>query len=239
MQDTKIQLQKNIRQVQEELAEAALRCGRQPGEVTLIAVSKTHPLPLIEQAAELGLTNFGENRIQEAQEKIEQFHPQGVFWHLIGHLQSNKASKAARLFDSIESVDSVTLAQHLNNQAEKLQRNLPILLQVNVAGEASKSGVALEEAEASVEQILTLPALTLQGFMTIAPLVADPEEARPVFQGLRVLRDRLQEHFKHPFPQLSMGMSADYRVAIAEGATIVRIGRAIFGQRPAPEKEQH
>jgi len=219
----------NIAYVRSNIAEAAQRSGRSPGEITLVAVSKTVPVELVKIAYNLGVTDFGENRVQEALPKIAEFHPQGMRWHMIGHLQSNKAGKVAAAFDSVQSVDSLHLAQALNGHAGK---RLPVLLQVNVSGEESKEGMPLDDAPMLARQIAALPAIEVQGLMTIAPLVENPEEVRPVFRRLRNLRERLQDELPQcSWQHLSMGMSDDYRVAIEEGATIVRIGRAIFGER--------
>jgi pyridoxal phosphate enzyme (YggS family) len=227
----------NIATVHERIAEAAERAGRQPQEITLIAVSKTKPLSLIETAYELGLRHFGENRVQELQEKIAAFGPEELHWHLIGHLQSNKAGKVAGHVAYIHSVDSLHLAETLQRALEKSvavgsNQRQRVLLQVNISGEASKEGMRLEEVATIARQIATLSHLEIQGLMTVAPLVDDPEDVRPVFRKLRELREQLRVsvpecHWQH----LSMGMTDDYPVAIEEGATIVRIGRAIFGER--------
>jgi pyridoxal phosphate enzyme (YggS family) len=227
------QLTENIAQVRARIAEAAERAGRDPAEITLVAVSKTRPVELVEMAYNLGVTNFGENRVQEALPKIAHFHPEGLRWHLIGHLQSNKAGKVVEPFACVHSVDSLHLARLLNRHAEERGKRLPILLQVNVAGEASKEGMAPEETPELARQIAALPALQVEGLMTIAPLVENPEEVRPVFRELRRLRDRLRaEVTTSAWTHLSMGMTDDYTVAIEEGATLVRVGRAIFGARP-------
>ncbi|GAC1349214.1 MAG: YggS family pyridoxal phosphate-dependent enzyme [Ktedonobacteraceae bacterium] len=220
----------NLAQVRSHIAEAAQRVGRSPAEFTLVAVSKTVPLDLVQIAYNLGVTDFGENRVQDALPKIAEFHPQGLRWHMIGHLQSNKASKIVGHFDTVQSLDSLHLAQTLQRHAEEQGKRLPVLLQVNVSGEASKEGMTLAETPVLARQIAALPALEVQGLMTIAPLVNDPEEVRWVFRGLRDLRDQLQHELPHcSWQHLSMGMTDDYQVAIEEGATIVRIGRAIFG----------
>jgi PLP dependent protein len=225
-------LSANIAYVRSNIAEAAQRSGRSPGEITLVAVSKTVPVDLVKIAYNLGVTDFGENRVQEALPKIAEFHPQGMRWHMIGHLQSNKAGKVAGAFDSVQSVDSLHLAQALNRHAGKQRKRLPVLLQVNVSGEESKEGMPLDEAPMLARQIAALPDIEVQGLMTIAPLVENPEEVRPVFRRLRNLREQLQDELPHcSWQHLSMGMSGDYCVAIEEGATIVRIGRAIFGER--------
>jgi PLP dependent protein len=219
----------NLAYVRSNIAEAAQRSGRSPGEITLVAVSKTVSVELVKIAYNLGVTDFGENRVQEALPKIAEFHPQGMRWHMIGHLQSNKAGKVAGAFDSVQSVDSLHLAQALNRYARK---RLPVLLQVNVSGEESKEGMPLDDAPLLARQIAALPDIEVQGLMTIAPLVENPEEVRPVFRRLRNLREQLQDELPQcSWQHLSMGMSDDYRVAIEEGATIVRIGRAIFGER--------
>ncbi|MBE3561469.1 MAG: YggS family pyridoxal phosphate-dependent enzyme [Ktedonobacteraceae bacterium] len=222
----------SIASVRASIAQAAQRAGRSPDEITLIAVSKTRPLELIRMAYQLGITDFGENRVQEALPKIAEFHPPGVRWHMIGHLQSNKAGKVATAFDSVQSVDSLHLAEALNHHAARHGRRLPVLLQVNIAGEQSKQGMTPQEAPMLARQIAALPALEIQGLMTMAPIAQNVEDIRPVFRGLRILRDHLREMLPHcSWHHLSMGMTDDYVVAIEEGATMVRIGRAIFGER--------
>jgi pyridoxal phosphate enzyme (YggS family) len=222
----------NIAHVRSLIAEAARRVGRAPQEITLVAVSKTMPVELVQMAYNLGVTDFGENRVQEALPKIAAFHPQGLRWHMIGHLQSNKASKAVSSFYCVHSVDSVHLAQTLNRHASEQGKHLPVLLQINVSGETSKEGMSLAGTPELARQVVALPHIQVEGLMTIAPLVEDPEQVRPVFRTLRLLRDQLRAEL--PFcswQHLSMGMTDDYSVAIEEGATIVRIGRAIFGER--------
>jgi pyridoxal phosphate enzyme (YggS family) len=219
-----VDIEANIREVQRRIARACERSHRSPGEITLVVVTKEVGISAIRAAFDCGLRDFGENRVQEAEEKIGQLSDLklDVTWHMVGHLQSNKAKTAVELFDIIHSVDSVRLAEILSRRAEK---TLPVLLQVNVSGEATKSGFAVNEVGAAVEEIRQLPNLRLVGLMTIAPLVAETEEVRPVFRKLRELRDSLRlEH-------LSMGMTDDFEVAIEEGATMLRIGRAIFGNR--------
>jgi len=225
------------------VAAACEREGRSPDEVTVVGVSKTFPPTLVVEACRAGLTDIGENRVQEAAAKIPEVEALGwrPRWHLVGHLQTNKVKTALGLFDIIHSVDSVRLAAFISRQVENLPAGqagpLPILLEVNVAGEASKFGLSPEEVGQALEQMARLPGLAVQGLMTVAPLVDDPEEVRPVFRELRRLRDALGLH------HLSMGMTDDFEIAIEEGATIVRIGRAIFGPRePAwewarPEEE--
>jgi pyridoxal phosphate enzyme (YggS family) len=217
-------IESNLKLITDRIDGACRRSHRSPSVITLVAVTKTIDAPAIKTAFELGLRHFGENRVQEAVSKIGELSAErsAVTWHMIGHLQTNKARQAVRLFDIIESVDSVRLAVLLNEQADK---KVPVLLQVNVAGEGSKSGFAVNEVNQAVDEIGRLSNLEIKGLMTIAPLTGNPEEVRPVFKKLRELRDNLKlEH-------LSMGMTDDFEVAIEEGATIVRIGRAIFGER--------
>ncbi len=222
----------NIAHIRDSIVEAAARSGRSATEITLVAVSKTQPLELIKQAYTLGVTTFGENRVQEALAKIDEFHPTGIHWHMIGHVQRNKAAKVVGAFDCIHSVDSLALAQLLDRHAAHVQRRQAVLLQVNISGEESKEGMTAEEALGTAGQIAALPNLEVQGLMTVAPLVADPAQTRPVFRALRLLRDRLRHEVTAcSWQHLSMGMTDDYQVAIEEGATIVRVGRAIFGER--------
>jgi pyridoxal phosphate enzyme (YggS family) len=216
----------NITNVRARIAAACERAGRSSGEVTLIGVSKTVSTDTIAEAVAAGLEDFGENRVQEAAEKIEALSSRGITprWHLIGHLQSNKAKTAANLFAIIHSVDSLRLAQELSRRAGRTA----ILLEVNAAQEASKFGFAPKEVAPALSSIAALPHLDVQGLMTVAPLSDDPDAVRPVFRELRRLRDALG------LRELSMGMTNDFEVAIEEGATMVRVGRAIFGERPAP-----
>ena len=218
----------NLEQVMERIARAAARAGRTPEEVTMVAVSKTQDAEAIQEAVSLGITHIGENRVQEARPKIETLAAAGVrpTWHMVGRLQSNKAGAAIQLFDIIESIDSVRLAEHVSRIASRI---VPVLVEVNVAGEASKGGIPLEQVTEAVERIRALPNLEVLGLMTVAPLVPDPEEVRPVFRSLYGMGQKLG--LRH----LSMGMTDDFEAAIQEGATIVRIGRAIFGQRKEVE----
>ncbi len=240
------QIAANLAAVRERMAAAARRAGRSPTAVTLIAVTKTHAPELIERALAAGVRDCGENRVQEADAKIVQLRNKPVRWHLIGHLQTNKAKRAVQLFDMVHSLDSVRLAETLDRRVEAAalpaKPRLPVLLQVNVSGEPSKegfdvpggvdNGAARDAFVAQVEQVVALPHLHVQGLMTIAPYVDEPEAARPVFAMLRTLRDVLARRFPQAsWEHLSMGMTNDYEVAIEEGATLVRIGRAIFGER--------
>lgn len=228
-------LASNILSVQSNIAQAAERVRRQPDEITLVAVSKTKPVELIKLAYELGLRDFGENRVQDALPKIAEFRHTGlqpVTWHMIGHLQRNKVTKVVGSFDRVQSVDSLQLAQALNAHANELDVRISVLLQVNISGEESKEGMTPEETLPLAQQIVTLPNLDVQGLMTVAPQVQDPEEVRPVFRALRLLRNELRKQVPQcAWQHLSMGMTDDYCVAIEEGATIVRVGRAIFGER--------
>ncbi len=227
------ELIERIRQVRMQVAEATARSGRSAEEITIVAVSKTVPVERIALAYELGLKVFGENRVQEARPKIAVLQYPLLRWHLIGHLQTNKVARAVELFDLIQSVDSLRLAEALEQKAAARERTVSVLLQVNVSGEASKEGVSPEALPALAEAVLRLPHLRVQGLMTIAPYTSDPEEDRPVFRGLRELRDALRQRFPQgSWEALSMGMSHDFQVAIEEGATLVRIGRALFGERP-------
>ncbi len=213
-----------LQSVRERIARSCERVGRDPASVTLVAVSKGHPAATIAAAAEAGVRHFGENRIQEALPKIEEATGAGVeaTWHLVGHLQSNKAKAAASAFDVIHSVDSARLLARLDTAAPAPR---DVLLQVNVAAEPQKQGIAPDEVEAFVQAARAAASLRLRGLMTIAPIAADPEEVRPVFRALRALAERFD------LPELSMGMTDDFEVAIEEGATLVRVGRAIFGER--------
>jgi pyridoxal phosphate enzyme (YggS family) len=234
------ELAARLRDVRARIAAAAERVGRAPETVQLVAVTKTVPVEAIRAAYGLGLTTFGENRVHEARDKIAQVAAlplPGIRWELIGHVQSNKVARAVELFDRVESVDSVRLAELLSARAVALGRRLPVLLEVNVAGEARKTGFATDVVIEAARRIAALPGLASEGLMTVAPLVDDPETVRPVFGRLRELRDELRDAVplgaEGGWPHLSMGMSDDFAVAIAEGATLVRLGRALFGARPA------
>jgi len=226
----------NICALQEQIADAARRAGRAPEEIALMAVSKTHPASTIREAYEAGLRLFGENRVQEFAGKAAELSGlAGTQWHMIGHLQTNKASKAAELFGAVDSVDSVKLAEKLDASAEKLGRKIGVLIEVNVGGEAAKSGVAPGSRE--LEELLVaaprFEALQFSGLMTVPPHTEDPESARPFFRSLRELRDSIARRNLPAvgMETLSMGMSHDFEVAIAEGSTCVRLGTAIFGER--------
>lgn len=224
----------NLQKVQGRITRAAERVLRDAGEITLVAVTKTHPPEVIDAAYELGLRHFGENRVEEAANKVGGL-PRDIVWHMVGHLQSRKAALAVDLFEVVHSVDSVKLARRLDRLCAERERTMPVLLEVNVSGEASKYGFSVanrDALETSVGEILSMSHIRIEGLMTMAPIVADPEDVRPVFRGLRELRDALVARFPQiEWRHLSMGMTDDFEVAIEEGATIVRIGRAIFGPR--------
>jgi hypothetical protein len=217
-------IEQNLHGIQERIAASARRAGRDASSVTLVAVSKTHPPETIEHAIAAGQLLFGESKIQEARTKIPAVSSRAR-WHLIGHLQSNKARDAVTMFELIHSVDSVKLAAEISKWAERAGKTQEILLEVNVSGEASKFGFQPEDVAGALEQINRLPRLIVRGLMTIAPCAEDPNKARPFFAKLREWRDRLG------LTELSMGMTGDFEPAIEEGATIVRIGTAIFGER--------
>lgn len=216
----------NAAEVRRRIAEAVARADRDPGGVRLVAVTKTFSEEVCAAALAAGLTDLGENRVQEGAAKAEALARRGLrpVWHLIGHLQSNKVKAALAAFDVIHSVDSIELAQAISRRAAS---PVVVLLEVNVAAEPSKFGVRPEEVPAVCEAVRALPNLELRGLMTVAPQAGDPEAVRPVFRRLRELASSLG------LPELSMGMSGDYQVAVEEGATIVRVGSAVFGQRPA------
>lgn len=226
-----LDLSSRIDRVYSLAADAARSSGRQPEDVTIVAVTKTVGRDALEAAYALGLRHFGENRVQDATRKLAVLKPlpAGVVLHLIGQLQSNKARPAVGLFDIIESVDRTSLIDALEKEAARRGEPVSVLLQVNIAREPQKAGCAPESASALMERLVRSPWLRPRGLMTMAPLVADAEETRPVFSGLRALRDALQrEHPAVDLGTLSMGMSDDFRVAVEEGATSIRIGRAIF-----------
>jgi pyridoxal phosphate enzyme (YggS family) len=214
----------NVARIRQRIAAAAQRVGRDPAEVRLIGVTKSVPPARVDEAVRAGVELFGESKIQEARAKIPACSGRAR-WHFIGHLQSNKARWAVELFELIHSVDRVALAVELNRWAERAGRRLPVLLQVNVTGEKSRFGLAPDELPAAWDQLQGLGRLEVRGLMTLPPYHPDPERARPYFQALRQWRDRLG------LRELSMGMSGDFEVAVEEGATFVRVGTAIFGER--------
>jgi pyridoxal phosphate enzyme (YggS family) len=222
--------------VQRSIAAAATQAGRAPAEVTLVAVSKTFGADAVRAAVDAGVSDLGENRVQEAVDKIPAVG-RDARWHLIGHLQRNKVNKALELFELIHSIDSLALATTVGQRAQRNGRPARVLLQVNVAGKETQFGFDPQELRAQAGAVAQLPGLQLDGLMCIAPLVAQAEEARPAFRTLAALKHDLETTMRdagHPWRHLSMGMSNDYVTAIAEGATLVRVGRAIFGERSAP-----
>ncbi len=227
----------NLASLRERIAAACARAGRDPAAVTLMGVSKFQPPEAVRAALDAGLTTFGESRVQEAKAKIP-LCPGRARWQMIGHLQSNKCRDAVALFSMIQSVDSLALAQELDRQCEKAAKTLPILLEVNVAGEASKFGYAPAKVLADFRELNQLPRLEIHGLMTIAPYSPTPERVRPVFRRLRELRGECEQLLGAPLPVLSMGMSGDFEVAIEEGATLVRVGSALFGERPKKEEAE-
>lgn len=225
----------NLALIQSRIAAACSRAGRDPSSVTLMAVTKGMPPEVVREAADLGLTLLGENKVQEARAKIP-LCPGRLRWHLIGHLQSNKCRDAVHCFEMIHSVDSLSLAQEINKWADKQAKTIPVLLEVNLAGESTKFGYTREQVLEDLPAINALPKLEIHGLMTIAPWSPDPEKARPIFRELRELKTECEARLGAPLPHLSMGMSGDFEAAIEEGATIVRVGTSLFGPRPKVKK---
>ena len=232
--DKVLSIADNVRRVRTRIHQAAERAGRDPTSVRLVAASKTVDAARIRAAIAAGVTILGENYLQETRQKLGQLGRAGVEWHLIGPLQRNKVRYVFDLFDMMHSLDRLELAEEINRRAERLGRRLPVLLEVNVGGEASKSGWSPDGLLSAVRQLATMPNIQVRGLMTIPPPTPQPSGARPFFRQVRQLRDRLvQEGYDGmTFDELSMGMTADYEVAIEEGATLVRVGTAIFGPRP-------
>jgi PLP dependent protein len=231
-------IRENLARLRERIGAVAAKAGRHVDEITLIGVSKTHPSEAIREAYEAGLRHFGENRVQEWETKRPRLDDlQGATWHLVGHLQSNKAGKAVRLFHSVDSVDDWELAQKLNRACEgkAAGERLRVLVEVHLGGEETKTGIDEKGLEELAERVVTLERLQLRGLMCIPPYQERPEDVRPYFARLRELRDKLEGRLGRKLPVLSMGMSHDFEAAIAEGATEVRVGTALFGSR-APVK---
>lgn len=226
-------LKKRLSNVKERIKKAAIDCGRDPDTVHLVAASKTIPEDTVRKAIKAGVDILGENYIQEAGDKINALSSYHVSWHFIGHLQSNKAKYAVKLFDMIHTVDSLKLANELNKQAKKINKIQKILIQVNISMESTKSGVHEEDAQKLIKEISLFENLSIKGFMTMPPFFNNPEKARPYFSALRELRDKIRDKaIKNvKIQELSMGMTGDFEVAVKEGATFVRIGTAIFGER--------
>jgi pyridoxal phosphate enzyme (YggS family) len=221
----------NLASIRQRIAAACDRAGRDPAAVTLLAVSKGMPPQVVCEAAEAGLTLFGENKVQEAKAKIP-FCPDRLRWHMIGHLQSNKCRDSVQLFEMIHSVDSVPLAEEIQKCADRQARTMPVLLEVNLAGESAKFGFRPDAVLPALQEINSLPRVEIHGLMTLGPWTPDAEKIRPIFRQLRDLKDRCEQALGAPLPHLSMGMSGDFEVAVEEGATMVRVGTAVFGPRP-------
>ena len=226
----------NLERVLEQIAQAAVKAGRGVDEIELVAISKTHDAERVRGAVEAGQNLFGESRVQEARVKIPEL-PSNLRWHFVGHLQKNKIRHALPLFELIHSVDSLALAQDINRIAEEEGMHPRVLLEVNVAGEGSKFGFAPEKLRQEMESLLALPRLSILGLMCIPPVAEEAEASRKYFVTLREFRDSLQTEFHVDLAQLSMGMTQDYVVAVEEGATLVRVGTAIFGERSKPKRE--
>lgn len=226
-------MEKRIQDVNRRVEKAAQESGRPPHSIRLVAVSKTIPAKRVKEALEAGIKLFGENYVQEARAKFNELYAYHPSWHFIGHLQSNKAKYAVRMFDLIHSVDSLKLSRELNKQAKKINKIQDVLIQVNMSGETSKSGIDPKDAVRLIKEISSLENLSIKGLMTMPPFFNDPDTVRPYFSALRDLRDQLKNESPPnvSLDELSMGMTGDYEVAIAEGATLVRIGTAIFGTR--------
>jgi hypothetical protein len=225
-----VDLVENLNNIRQRIVAACARAGRPESSVTLLAVSKTHPPETIRAAVDAGQTLFGENKIQEAKAKIP-LAPSRARWQFIGHLQSNKVRDAVALFEMIQGVDSLDLATEISRRADAAAKTMPILLEVNVAGEASKFGYVPERLRAELEALNALPRIEIHGLMAIPPFTPVPEKSRPYFQRLRELKLQCEKILGAPLPHLSMGMSGDFEIAIEEGATIVRVGTALFGER--------
>lgn len=231
------EIAENLDRVREQIAQTAAKAGRAADDIELVAITKTHPAEKVREAIEVGQTLFGESRVQEARVKIPEL-PSSVRWHFVGHLQKNKIRHALPLFEMIHSVDSLGLAQEVNRIAEEEGMHPRILLEVNVAGEGSKFGFKPETVRAAMESLLALPRLSIEGLMCIPPLVEEAEASRKHFADLRRLRDALETEFNLKLPRLSMGMTNDFPVAVEEGATLVRVGTAIFGERSKKQKQK-
>jgi len=221
----------NLAAIHERIESAAARAGRQASEVTIVGVTKNCPPERIREAFDAGVRHFGENRVQEWESKAPFVSDIPATWHLVGHLQRNKATRALHLFHTVDSLDSLPLAERLNRAVEE-GRRLPVLIEVRLDPSTTKNGCSPDELPRLAEGVLLMPRLELRGLMTIAPIFSDPKEARPVFRRLRELRDHVAQQLDWPLPELSMGMSIDFETAIEEGATQIRVGTALFGYRP-------
>ena len=230
-------ISENLQRVRERIARAAEKSARSLNDIELVAISKTHEAEKVREAIEAGQNLFGESKVQEARVKIPEL-PSNIRWHFVGHLQKNKIRHALPLFEMIQSVDSLPLAQDVNRIAEEEGSHPRVLLEVNVGGEGSKFGFAPEKLFSEMESLLALPRLSILGLMCIPPIAEEAEASRKYFAKLRDLRDRLQTEFRVDLPQLSMGMTQDYWIAVEEGATLVRVGTAIFGERSRPKRPE-
>jgi len=228
--DGGVSLADNLEKVQQRIRAACDRADREANSVTLLAVTKSQPPEVVQAAAKLGLIFFGENKVQEAKAKMP-LCPGHLRWHMIGHLQSNKCRDAVELFKMIQSVDNLSLAQEINKRGEQAARTMPVLIEVNVAGEASKFGYQPEQLLAELKELNALPRIEIHGLMTVPPWSAEAEKARPHFRRLHGIKTQCEQILGAPLPHLSMGMSGDFEIAIEEGATMVRIGTALFGPR--------
>ncbi len=226
----------NLTLIQQRIRAACDRAGRDVNSVTLLAVSKTHPADTIKAATELGITLFGENKVQEAKAKIPN-SPGRARWHFIGHLQSNKCRDAVELFSMIQCVDSLAIAQEINRRADQAGKTMPVLLEINVAREGSKFGYKPEQMLADVKELNALKRLEIHGLMAIPPFSPVPDKSRPYFKTLRELKTRAEDILGAPLPVLSIGMSDDFEIAIEEGSTMIRVGTALFGARQSLRSE--
>jgi len=226
-------IKNNIKSLKEEIFEICNRINRNPNDILIIAIAKTFTYGQILEAFEYGITNIGENRVQEAREKYEILRTRDIKWHLVGYLQRNKVKKALEIFDLIHSVDSIRLAEEIDKRARDIGKRQKVLIEVNISGEASKYGLSLDSVIPLLEKIQGFPNIAVKGLMTIAPFYEDPERCRPIFRRLRELKEEIEMHgFEGvKMEYLSMGMTNDYRIAIEEGSNMVRIGRRIFGER--------
>src|SRR5438132_10870755 len=222
----------NLERVRERIMQAAVKAGRSTSDIELVAITNTHPAEKVREALGTGQTLFGESRVQEARAKIPEL-PSNLRWHFVGHLQKNKIRHALPLFELFHSIDSLALAQEMNRIAADEGMHPRVLLEVNVAGEGSKFGFSPDKLRKQMEELLALQRLSILGLMTIPPLADEAEASRKYFVQLRELRERLQTEFHVDLPQLSMGMTQDFPIAVEEGATLVRVGTAIFGERRA------
>jgi pyridoxal phosphate enzyme (YggS family) len=229
-----LKIKEQVENIRERIAAAALRVGRDPGEILVVAVAKTFPASAVKEAIAAGINDIGENRVQEAKAKIPEIDAP-CRWHMVGHVQTNKARLAVRLFDWIQALDSLKLARELEKAGSGLGKRVRTFVEVNLGQEPSKTGVAEVELFSLLEQAGAFPHLSIEGLMVMPPYDPDPEAVRPFFRRLRTLRDEAASRCPHlALTQLSMGMSHDFEVAVEEGATMLRIGTAIFGARPAP-----